>query len=178
MGACFNEMTLDGKLTKDEVIATFDARCEQDGFECGHSYSGSFSQFTGLAFIDEMFNTMDEAHDFVSEHSEKWGPAVCVRHKEYKVPKSALNHDTQRRKIIQKIWDAETKLQNAQQKARINNRSTVPAYVTKAEKNLKTVKERVQPEIDNRTAKMKEIIAKAAAKSKKSVWYLGGWCSS
>ena len=177
MGDCFNEMTLDGKLSKQEVTVIFDNRCESDGYESGHSYSGSFSQFEGLHFTDEEFNTMDEARDYVMEHGEKWGAAVVVRHKKYDVPKSVLNHDKARHKLEQWIWSAESALRNARDRARLNNRSMTPAYVTKAELKLEAVKAQVQPQMDARTAKIEVIIKATAAKSKKHVWFLGGWCS-
>lgn len=178
MGACYNDMTLDGKLTKEQVKAKFDDRCRQDGHDCGHSYSGSFSQFNGLTFTGKVFETLDEAHDWVQDQDTKWGPALCVRHKAYEMPKSALKHDIARRKLEQQIWDADYSHRNARDKARLNNRSTTPAYVTKAEAKLEKVKERVQPKIDDRAAKIAEIISKAAKKSNKFVWYLGGLCSS
>ena len=178
MGACFNDMTLDGKMTKEAVLAKFNERCEQDGYESGHSYSGTFSQFSGLRFTGKEFDTMDAAHDWVEEHGEKWGPAVCVRHKKYDMPKSALNHDKARRKLQQNIWNAEAFLGSARRKAQINNRSSKPAYVTKAEVKLEIVKAKNQMKIDDRTAKIEAIIAKTATKSKTWVWYLGGLCSS
>lgn len=178
MGSCYNDMTLDGKLTREEVSEKFRARCEQDGYECGHSYSGSFSQFDGLQFTGKDFDTIQEAQDWVEENGSKWGPAVCVRHKIYKVPTSAIKHTEKRGELEKKIRAADWVLRKAKEKARINNRSTTPAYVTKAEAKLETVKKQVQPKIDERVAKIKAIMAKSAAKSKKSVWYLGGWCSS
>ena len=178
MGACFNDMTLDGKMTKDEVAAKFDDRCRQDGHECGHSYSGSFSQFDGLIFTGKDFDTYDEAYEWVTEHGDKWGPAVCVRHKLYHMPKSATKHDEQRRKLEWKICLANEAVHQAYRKMQINNRTKKPAYVTAAEANREKIKAQVQPKIDERTAKIAAIIEKAAAKSKKSVWYLGGWCSS
>lgn len=178
MGSCYNDMTLDGNMTKEQVTAKFNERCEQDGYECGHSYSGSFSQFEGLRFTGKEFATMDEAHDWVMENGDKWGPAVCVRHKQYDIPKLAQNHGKKRHELEQQIWRAEAAAHNARDKARLNNRSNTPAYVTKASKNVEMVRARVQPKMDARTAKIKEIISNAASKSKKSVWYLGGWCSS
>ena len=179
MGACFNSMVLlDGNMTKEQVTAAFTTRCEQDGYESGHSYSGSFSQFNGLRFTGLDFETSDEATKYVEEHGEKWGPAVAVRHKKYDPPKSALNHDKARLKLQQKIWLAEGKLGNARRKAQMNNRTKTPSYVTKYEEALERVKESVQPRIDERTAKIAEGITKAAAKSNKYVWLLGGWCSS
>lgn len=178
MGACFNDMTLDGTMTKETVVERFNERCRQDGIDHGHSYSGSFSQFNGLAFTDEEFDTLDAARDWVMEHGRKWEAAVCVRHKQYTVPKSALNHDKARRKLEQRIWTVEAAAHNSREKARLNNRKTAPAYVVKAEAKVESVRALVQPQMDDRTAKITAIIAKVAAKSKKHVWYLGGWCSS
>ncbi len=178
MGGCFNSMELDGKLPKQEVITRFNERCEQDGYECGHSYSGSFSEFSGLTFHDKLFNTGDEAYEYVMEYGEKWGPAVCVQYKHAEPSKMLLNHDKARAKLQQKIWDAEAYLGNTKRKAQINNRSTTPAYVTKAEERLERIKESVQPKIDERTEKIAAIQQALGAKSKDIRWYLGGWCSS
>lgn len=178
MGAVYNDMTLDGKLTKEQVLAKFNERCEQDGYDCGHSYSGSFSQFNGLKFTGKEFQTAEEAYNYINDLDTKWGPAICVRFKQFEMPKSAVKHEAARLKLQHKIWDAETKLRNAEQKARINNRSSKPAYVTKAEENLEKVKATIQPQIDERATKTKGIMTKAAAKSKKWCWYLGGLCSS
>ena len=178
MGACFNDMTLDGKLTPDQVEAKFSDRCRQDGYEEGHSYSGSFSEFNGLVFTGKEFDTADEAYDWLQDQNTKWGPALCVRHKLYDVPKSALTHIEQRHKLQQKIWNAEHLRRLAVQKAQANKRLVKPAYVIKAEEKLEKVREKIQPKIDERDAKIKELKSKAAKKSKKFVWYLGGLCSS
>lgn len=178
MGAVFNDMALDGKLTKEQVKAKFIDRCEQDGYEDGHSYSGSFSEFRGLEFHDKTFDGLDDAFEYVDEHGEKWGAAVCVRYKHYKTPKSAKNHQKAISKLMGGINFAENKLRAARGKARINNRSTTPSYVTNAEKTLATVTAKIQPKIDERRAKIKELNTKAAAKSTKWGWYLGGNCSS
>ena len=178
MGACYNEMTLNGERSKDEVIAKFNERVEQDGYECGHSYSGSFSEFRGLVFQDKVFMTQDEACDYVQEYGVKWGPAVCVQYKYAKPTKMLLNHDKARAKLQQKIWEAEAYVGEAKRKAQINNRSTKPAYVTKAEERLERIRESVQPKIDERTEKITAIYQKLCAKSKDIRWYLGGWCSS
>ena len=178
MGSCLNTMTVEGTASKEEVLSKFNDRCEQDGYESGHSYSGSFSQFRGLRFTDQVFETTDEAETYVMDKGEKWGPAVAVRHKVYETPKSVLNHDKARLKLQRKIWDAEALVGGAKRKAQINNRSKTPAYVATAEAKLERVRESVQPNIDARTAKIAEGFAKVAAKSNKFVWLLGGWCSS
>ena len=179
MGACFNEMALDGKLTKEQVKAMFSERVEQDGYDHGRGgYSGSFYETNGLDFTGLEFDTEDAARDYLQEHAQKWEAALAVRHKVYDMPKSALNHDKARLKLNQKIWEAAAALRNAEQKARINNRSSKPSYVTKAEEKLEKVKMQVQPKIDERTAKIQAGINKSAAKSTKWVWRIGAWCSS
>ena len=179
MGAGYNDMTLDGKLPKDEVIVQFNDKCEQAGYDHGHSgYSGSFYEFDGLTFHDKVFMSIDEAHEYVEEHGRKWGPAVCVRYKNLYPTKAILNHDKARAKLQQKIWLGEADVGHANRKAKINNRSTKPAYVTKAEERLERIKESVQPKIDERTEKITAIYQKLSAKSKDIRWYIGGWCSS
>lgn len=178
MGACFQYMRLDGDLTEEQVRLEFRKRVHRDSYECGNGYPGSFSKFTGLEFTGLAFETFDEAYAYVDEHGAKWGPAVAVRHKKYDMPKSALNHDKKRGQLYQKIWIAEAAVKHANDKARINNRSTTPAYVTKAEQKLEAVKAKIQPKIDERTAKIEASIKNAAAKSTKFMWLLGGWCSS
>ena len=178
MGACYNEMTLNGECSKNEVIAKFNERVDQDGYESGHSYSGSFSQFSGLVFHDKLFNTRDEASDYVDEHSEKWGPAVCVRYKYAKPTKRIIAHSEAIRKMNEQVSEVLREVNSARLKMRINNRSTKPAYVIKAEERVERVRESVQPKIDERTEKMAAIYQKLCAKSKDIRWYLGGWCSS
>lgn len=178
MGACLNAMTLDGKMTKKEITDAFDRRCEEDGHECGHSYSGSFSEFTGLVITDKAYDLESDAEDYMSEHGEKWGPAVAIKHKVYDMPKLGTLHQKANMKLHEKIRDAGAKLRNARDKMRINNRSETPAYVTKAEASYDKVVETVQPKIDWRIRKIREIERKAAAKSTKFVWLIGGWCSS
>lgn len=178
MGAIYNEMELDGKLTSEQVKAAFNERREQDGYEHGMGgYSGSFYEAQGLTFTGREFNTRDEAAEYLDSHAQKWGPAVAVRVKKYDIPKSVQNHDVARAKLQQKIWEAEAGVRHAYDKMRINNRSKKPSYVTKAEEKLERVKEQVQPKIDERTEKIQAGIAKAAAKSNKWVWLIGAVCS-
>lgn len=178
MGACFNSMELDGKLSKDDVLTTFNDRCSQDGFESGHSYSGSFSEFSGLHFADKIFLTWDDADEYVSKHGEKWGPAVAVRYHHADPSKTVLNHDKARRLLQQRIWDAEAGVSHFQRKAQYNNRTNPPAYVTKAVEKLERIKISVQPKIDERSEKIRVIQIKLAKKSKDIRWMIGGWCSS
>ena len=178
MGACFNSMVVEGNATKDQVSGAFDARCHQDGYDRGHSYSGSFSEFKGLVFQDTIFATYDEAKEYLLEYGQKWGPAIAVRYRHIEPSAMILKHDRARSKLQQKIWIAEAFVGGAKQKARINNRSSVPSYVTKAEKKLARIQKSVQPKIDARTAKIAAVYAKLSAKSKDVQWLIGGWCSS
>lgn len=179
MGANFCTMTLDGRLTKDQVKEAFEIRQDQDGHDHGRGgYSGSFYEARGLTFTDRIFETQDEAMKYLETTTEKWCAALAVRQKAYEMPKSVLNHDKARRKLYEKIWLAESNLRHALQKMQVNNRSTKPAYVVTAEKKLERVKASVQPKIDERTAKIQAGILNAATKSNKWVWLIGAWCSS
>lgn len=179
MGANFCTMTLDGRLTKDQVRVEFEVRQDQDGHDHGRGgYSGSFYEARGLRFTDRIFETHDEAYEYLENTAQKWEAALAVRHKAYEMPKSVLNHDKARRMLYEKIWLAESNLRHALQKMKVNNRSTKPSYVTTAEKKLERVKASVQPKIDDRTAKIQAGIRNAAAKSNKWVWLIGALCSS
>jgi len=178
MGACFNSMEVEGKATKEQVLAKFNQRCEQDGYECGHSYSGSFSQFNGLHFTGKEFTTEQEAVDFVEEHGEKWGPAVAVRYTVIEPSKRMIALSEQIQELRKKVWGATDKLRNANTKMRINNRTTKPAYVVKAEANYEKVKATTESKVAEKEAKRKAIEIALAAKSKKSKWLMGGWSSS
>lgn len=178
MGACFNSMEVDGKASQQEVIDQFNSRCEQDGWECGHSYSGSFSQFNGLRFAGKTFTSEQEATDYVEEHGEKWGPAVAVKYIVTERTKRMEAHLKAIHAMRVKVDDAQRKLWNAKEKMRVNNRLTKPSYVVKAEANFQKVKDLVEPKISEREKSIAEIVEKLAAKSKKSKWLLGGWASS
>lgn len=78
MGACFQSMTLDGKLTRKEVEAKFESAQADDRYENGHSYSGGFGMASGLTFVGKTFNTEDAANEYLQETAQKWENALAV----------------------------------------------------------------------------------------------------
>jgi len=178
MGAQLNTMEVDGKASREEVVMQFNTRCEQDGYEMGHSYSGSFSQFAGLSFTNKHFYTEQEAYDYIDVNGEKWGPAVAVKYTAIEPSKRLIAHNKAIMALSQKIHDARYKLRNANEKMRINNRKDKPAYVVKAEAAFERVKKSIEPKIADRKLQRNKTETTLAAKSKDVRWLMGGWCSS
>ena len=79
MGACFDEVQFDGKLSRKLVKAHFDDHCETLAYDNGHSYSGCLNMTSGLEFHDKTFKSQCEAYEYVLEHCEKWRKAIAVR---------------------------------------------------------------------------------------------------
>jgi hypothetical protein len=88
MGANFQTMRLDGKLTTAEARRKFEAAQDQDRYENGHSYSGGFGMATGLIVdrADHTFARYDDAHDYLVEACQKWEEARMVSFLEHEVP--------------------------------------------------------------------------------------------
>jgi len=177
MGAVYNSMEVDGKATKQEVTSQFNDRRESDGYECGHSYSGSFSEFSGLEFSSKVFHSENAAHDWVSDNAEKWGPAIAVKYAVFEDTKTLQSLRNQMQVLRNKVGAARTKVWEANQKMRINNRTEKPSYVTKAESNYEKAQNTINPKIAAKEEKYSTIEQKLAAKSKKTKWLMGGWCS-
>lgn len=82
MGASEKTMTLDGKLTEEQVKQKFYDRQEEDRDYYGTDpYNGSFSTFNGIVFCVRTFTNEDEAVDYILEESKKWGPAIAAKYK-------------------------------------------------------------------------------------------------
>lgn len=79
MGACFQETTMDGKLTKKEVADKFSDVQDDDLHENGHSYSGGFGMARGLEFRSTKFATLSAASAWLEENAQKWEAALAVR---------------------------------------------------------------------------------------------------
>lgn len=81
MGASFASRRLDGKLSKAEVKAKFEAIQDADRHDNGHSYSGGLGMTSGLTFVDKQptFATVDLALNWIQDEAEKWENALCVR---------------------------------------------------------------------------------------------------
>ena len=173
MGATFIGMSHKGN--EASLKQAFSDRVEQDGYDYGHSYSGSFSEFTGLRITSKVFNTEQEADDWLCDNTQKWECAKAVKVKEAKltaaqearVAKYKANF-TAARNVL---WAKESGYKDACQGA--HRRSKGPAYVAKAEAAINKAK----LVVDGIDAKIKAEYAKAGKRSKKTTWLVGGWAS-
>lgn len=149
MGATDVYMTVDGKQNEAQVKEHFAEKQASDGAEHGHSYSGSFSEFTGLTFTRMEFLTVDEAGDWIERNSQKYGPALAVKYKDIKKSKRMLNYEEKIGRWSHELWAT----QNTRTKKALTRR------------------------IEGTRDKIKEIEKTLAAKSKKTIWLIGGWVS-
>jgi hypothetical protein len=79
MGANFQTTELDGKLSFPEVVKAFINLQDTDRYENGHSYSGGFGMASGISYRNENFPTIEEGIAWLSEHTEKWDNALCIK---------------------------------------------------------------------------------------------------
>lgn len=80
MGANFNTLTFEGTLPTDEMKGLFDNAVADSQYQHGHSYSGEIGMVTGLTITSKVFDTEDEAYQYLLKTAEKWGPAVAVKY--------------------------------------------------------------------------------------------------
>lgn len=80
MGAEFDYLEVKGN--KKEAESQYEAYCDDMAYENGHSYSGCLNMTTGLKFSYDIFESHDEAYDYVMLNTEKWGNALAVQYRE------------------------------------------------------------------------------------------------
>lgn len=81
MGASFNAVTYDGKLTKKEVEKLWNGSVQESLHESGHSYSGRIGMLgNGINWDTMEFPTENEAHEYLSNKQEKWDKAMGVKY--------------------------------------------------------------------------------------------------
>lgn len=81
MGAEFDSRTYSTKkpMDKNEVQKRFSNDQDECRHENGHSYSGGIGMAPGLEFPDvPMFETLDDADQWVADNAEKWENALGV----------------------------------------------------------------------------------------------------
>ena len=80
MGACDDELTLDGKLSESEVKSRFRAYQDECASESGNSYSGRLNMCPGITFARvDTFKSQDEAYEYLNKTAQKWENAIAVR---------------------------------------------------------------------------------------------------
>lgn len=78
MGANFVSLSI---RAPDQIAACriFEEAQRRCRYENGHSYSGGIGMADGLKFLAWVFETKQEADDWLADHAEKWEAALAVR---------------------------------------------------------------------------------------------------
>ena len=88
MGACFNTVKFDGKLTVDELKSEFSSYKRDREYEQGHDpYNGTLATTQGLRIDQTVFPSESDAYEYISNNTVKWQAALAVRFKVVKVVK-------------------------------------------------------------------------------------------
>ena len=80
MGSQYNSFTSDEKDFK-KVAQRFSNAQSEDEYENGHSYSGGWGQKEGLRNTGKVFDTLNEAEEWIQENNDKWGSADAVQYR-------------------------------------------------------------------------------------------------
>jgi hypothetical protein len=81
MGAEWQQLTIDGDKTRNDVESLFAKAQDDDHYENGHSYSGGFGMADGLQFDNRTFESPQAATDYLEQACRKWDCARCVTFK-------------------------------------------------------------------------------------------------
>lgn len=78
MGAEYSQFK--ARCTREELRPTFVEFQEQCFYDHGHSgYTGTMAEADGCSITTKEFITNEEAEEWLTEHAEKWGPALVVK---------------------------------------------------------------------------------------------------
>jgi predicted RNA-binding Zn-ribbon protein involved in translation (DUF1610 family) len=203
MGANFDYFT-----TKDVSTSKLEEKykdyCRKVAMENGHSYSGRLNMTSGLSIRHETFESLDDALDFIESKSEKWGDALAVKYKSYKIEPSKkletlhqkiaeaksfvlelnrLIDETVHIKLKSKTFHNCPSCKSKINMSKVRNTKFCPVCgeSTKSAsqvKKLETAKGKLEKLKSQANDELKKIKEKSAAKSKTYEWLVGGWCSS
>ena len=150
MGSSNISITVKGN--EDAVRKAYKKKQADDLYEYGHDYyNGSFTTLgAGVRLVSTVLNSQAEAHDFIDGHHQKGDDALAVRFKIYKPNKSMENLQRQIFELEQLRWRGQSERKRASTDKKL------------AEKQ----------------AKLADWRRKKAAKVKRTMWLVGGWCCS
>ena len=82
MGACFNSVSYDGVvLTRKAVEKLWDNDVKESLHNSGHHYSGGIGMLgSGVNWVEKVFPTEREAHDYLADNQQKWSKAMGVKY--------------------------------------------------------------------------------------------------
>lgn len=205
MGACFDEMILDGKLSMSEVKKRFEDHQSACAEESGNSYSGRLNMCDGLIFADKEFDSSTEADAYLQKTCQKWEEAVAVKHKE----SNPVQPDAKLTKMHATRQDLEHKLRVIESevatrveeqlksvefvkcstcKSKLDTRFRAKtlrcpvcngSFASKSDlKRVLSMRTKIEDLTKKISAHRDALQAKANAKPRKTVWLIGGLCSS
>lgn len=207
MGADFDDLTLDGKLTVSEVRKRFKDYQDECSHESGNSYSGRLNMCPDLTIENKEFNSQSEAYDYLNETCKKWENAIAVKYlvsapldkTDSKWDKLGKDLETLQNSLyeLEREFSAsvETKLKSVEFikcshcKSKLDTRFRVKtlkcpvcdsSFLSKSD--LKK-RETLKTKVETAKARLKEYHAKMQAKANASKnrvtrWLIGGVCSS
>ena len=207
MGACFDELDLDGTLSEREVKSRFEAYQNECAHESGNSYSGRLNMCNGIKFAThKVFESQSEAYEYLNETCQKWENAIAVQY----FASNPINRDDAKasklrdavrlsRETLQRFESAltesvESKLKSVEFikcngcKSRLDTRfrrKTLKCPVCESSFASKTdlkKRESLKSKVESAETKLREYLqkmqAKANTKNRAKRWLIGGVCSS
>ena len=207
MGACFDELTLDGNLTESQVKSKFEAYQNECAHESGNSYSGRLNMCPGITFAPvRVFSSYSEAADWLQSKCQKWDNAIAVRYlktNKIKQDDAKLNRlretvatarrdlDAFERHLSMRI-DAKLKsvefVKCSHCKSRLETRFRVKtllcpvcnaSFATKTDqKNRARLKSKIESAETKLNEHLQKLQDKANQKNRATRWLIGGVCSS
>lgn len=151
MGACLVGRSYPGK-TLAQAQKQWDKDCEQSRYEDGHSYSGEIGMLGKGRVTSHIFNSGEEFNAFL-ENKDK-GDAYWAQVKVIRETKPLIAARLKAREAGNALWQAQR------------------------EKKAPSVIRTLTTRRDKAVARVKQIEATQAEKSKKTTWCVGGWASS
>lgn len=207
MGACFDELDLDGKLTMSQVEAKFKAYQNECSHESGNSYSGRLNMCHGLKFAThKIFESQNAAYEYLNETCQKWDDAIAVQYLESNPIKRDDARLVKLRQGLKTLQDAlhalerqlaesaESKLKAVEFikcstcKSRLDTRFRVKtlrcpvcdsSFLSKTEQKRRDgLKSKVKTAETKIAEHLQKLQAKADQKTRVTRWLIGGVCSS
>ena len=156
MGGILNMVKLSEKAkTVDAARKDFEARAEYDRYENGHSYSGGIGMIHSLSYIDRIFNSMEEFEEYLLPTRKGFGTLARLR----------LIRET--KPLAKALFDRN-----------VAKRNLDIARYSKDVKFTPALERRLKAKLDKTQAKYHNLLEVQAAKSTKTQFIAGGWCSN
>ena len=167
MGANLQILGFDDKIkTVEQAKADFDKRAEQDRYENGHSYSGSFGMLGSLHYTAQIFDTVGDFETFLENKEKNDGYLARVRVIRETKPLIAA------RKLYHTLkWKAA----KARDFGLVEDLASDRPFATK--KGTPAQIKRTLNRFETAQTRYKTMLAAQVAKSTKTRFVAGGWVS-